>query len=123
MVTSLYLLLCHSLISNIQLKHVSSKSPTSPTSKAPLPNNDPASQYTLLEKLGTGSFGTVYKAIHNETKQIVAIKQIDLEDSDDDIGEIQQEIAHLSQCDSEYVTKYYGSFVKGYKLWIGNIEI
>ena len=123
MVTSLYLLLCHSLISNIQLKHVSPKSPTSPTSKAPLPNNDPASQYTLLEKLGTGSFGTVYKAIHNETKQIVAIKQIDLEDSDDDIGEIQQEIAHLSQCDSEYVTKYYGSFVKGYKLWIGNIEI
>jgi len=56
--------------------------------------------------------------IHNETKQIVAIKQIDLEDSDDDIGEIQQEIAHLAQCDSEYVTKYYGSFVKGYKLWI-----
>jgi serine/threonine-protein kinase 24/25/MST4 len=43
---------------------------------------------------------------------------IDLEDSDDDISEIQQEIAHLAQCDSEYVTRYYGSFVKGYKLWI-----
>lgn len=28
------------------------------------------------------------------------------------------EIAHLAQCDSEYVTRYYGSFVKGYKLWI-----
>jgi serine/threonine-protein kinase 24/25/MST4 len=42
----------------------------------------------------------------------------DLEDSDDDISEIQQEIAHLAQCDSEYVTRYYGSFVKGYKLWI-----
>lgn len=79
-------------------------------------------------------------SIHNETKQTVAIKHIgknrfsilvvdtltesflpcaDLEDSDDDISEIQQEIAHLAQCDSEYVTKYYGSFVKGYKLWIG----
>ena len=56
--------------------------------------------------------------MHKETKQIVAIKQIDLEDSDDDIGEIQMEIAHLAQCDSEFVTKYYGSFVKGYKLWI-----
>jgi len=76
-------------------------------------------QYTLLEKLGTGSFGVVYKAIHKETKQIVAIKQIDLEDSDDDISEIQQEISHLAQCDSEWVTRYYGSFVKGYKLWIG----
>ncbi|KAJ7591006.1 Ste20-like serine/threonine kinase [Mycena floridula] len=84
----------------------------------PVPSSNPASQYTLLEKLGTGSFGTVYKAIHNETKQIVAIKQIDLEDSDDDISEIQQEIASLAQCDSEYVTRYYGSFVVDYKLWI-----
>lgn len=42
----------------------------------------------------------------------------DLEDSDDDILEIQQEIASLAQCDSEYVTRYYGSFVVAYKLWI-----
>ncbi|KAF9259515.1 Pkinase-domain-containing protein [Marasmius fiardii PR-910] len=89
-----------------------------PREPIPIPNSNPASQYTLLEKLGTGSFGTVYKAMHNETKQIVAIKQIDLEDSDDDISEIQQEIASLAQCDSEYVTRYYGSFVVAYKLWI-----
>ncbi|KAK7470646.1 hypothetical protein VKT23_002070 [Stygiomarasmius scandens] len=89
-----------------------------PREPYPIPNSNPASQYTLLEKLGTGSFGTVYKAMHNETKQIVAIKQIDLEDSDDDISEIQQEIASLAQCDSEYVTRYYGSFVVAYKLWI-----
>lgn len=41
-----------------------------------------------------------------------------MEDSDDDISEIQQEIASLAQCDSEYVTRYYGSFVVAYKLWI-----
>ena len=46
------------------------------------------------------------------------ISQTDLEDSDDDILEIQQEIASLAQCDSEYVTRYYGSFVVAYKLWI-----
>lgn len=71
-----------------------------------------------MEKLGVGSFGTVYKGMHNETKQIVAIKQIDLEDSDDDILEIQQEIANLAQHESEFVTRYYGSFVVNYKLWI-----
>ncbi|KAG1892451.1 kinase-like domain-containing protein [Suillus subluteus] len=91
---------------------------TYPREPYPVPTNNPASQYTLIEKLGTGSFGVVYKAMHNETKQIVAIKQIDLEDSDDDISEIQQEIASLAQCDSEYVTRYYGSFVVAYKLWI-----
>jgi len=47
-----------------------------PSEPYPIPSNNPASQYTLLEKLGTGSFGTVYKAIHNDTKQIVAVKQI-----------------------------------------------
>lgn len=57
--------------------------------------------------------------IHIPTSRPVAIKQIDLEDSDDDIAEIQLEIAHLSDCDSEYVTRYYGSFLRGWKLWIG----
>ena len=42
----------------------------------------------------------------------------DLEDSDDDISEIQQEIANLAQHESEFVTRYYGSFVVDYKLWI-----
>ncbi|KAG0331302.1 hypothetical protein BG000_011031, partial [Podila horticola] len=56
--------------------------------------------------------------IHNVSKEVVAIKQINLEDSEEDISEIQQEIALLSQCDSEYITKYYGSCVKGFKLWI-----
>jgi hypothetical protein len=48
----------------------------SPREPYPMPSSNPASQYTLMEKLGTGSFGTVYKAMHNETKQIVAVKQI-----------------------------------------------
>ncbi|TXT10669.1 hypothetical protein VHUM_02174 [Vanrija humicola] len=79
---------------------------------------DQSSAYTLLEKLGTGSFGTVWKAVHNVTDQVVAIKMIDLESTDDEIGEIQAEIAHLSTCSSDQVTRYYGSFVKGYRLWI-----
>ncbi|CAJ0843168.1 6238_t:CDS:10 [Entrophospora sp. SA101] len=74
--------------------------------------------YTLLEKLGTGSFGTVYKAVKKETNEVVAIKIIDMENSEDDITDIQQEIALLAQCDSPYITRYYDSFVKGFKLWI-----
>lgn len=95
-----------------------SKSNASPTKLSAASAKQLSEQYELLEKIGAGSFGTVYKAMHKESGQIVAIKQVDLEDSDDDISEIQQEIAHLAQCDSEWVTRYYGSFVKGYKLWI-----
>ncbi|KAI5302657.1 hypothetical protein KEM56_000484 [Ascosphaera pollenicola] len=77
-----------------------------------------ASRYQVLEELGSGSFGTVWKAIDRASGEVVAIKQIDLESSDDDIQEIQQEIAVLSSCASPYVTQYRGSFLRGHKLWI-----
>ncbi|KAI9822602.1 MAG: hypothetical protein M1827_000321 [Pycnora praestabilis] len=77
-----------------------------------------ANQYQVLEELGSGSFGIVYKAIEQATGAIVAIKHIDLESSEDDIQEIQQEISVLSTCASPFVTQYKTSFLRGYKLWI-----
>ncbi|KAI4135258.1 MAG: hypothetical protein LQ347_000829 [Umbilicaria vellea] len=77
-----------------------------------------ADQYQVLEELGSGSFGVVYKAIEVATGEVVAIKHIDLESSDDDIQEIQQEISVLSTCASPFVTQYKTSFLRGYKLWI-----
>lgn len=81
----LYLSLHNAFSSTIKETNLQSQVPppapraeqqTSPREPYPVPSANPASQYTLLEKLGTGSFGTVYKAVHNETKQIVAVKQI-----------------------------------------------
>lgn len=74
--------------------------------------------FKVYEELGRGAFGSVYRAVDTRNDAEVAIKQIDLESADDDIEEIQKEIAILSTCHHPNITRYYGSFIDGFKLWV-----
>ncbi|KAI3457434.1 hypothetical protein Pfo_014097 [Paulownia fortunei] len=76
------------------------------------------SRFSNLELIGRGSFGDVYKGFDKELNKEVAIKVIDLEESEDEIEDIQKEIAVLQECRSPYITDYFGSFLHQTKLWI-----
>ncbi|EFA77379.1 calpain-like cysteine protease [Heterostelium album PN500] len=76
---------------------------------------DPATEFELLESLGRGSFGAVYKARHKKTGHIVAVKQVPV---NEDFQEILKEINIMKQCRSKYVVQYYGNYFKGETCWI-----
>ncbi|ETV97829.1 STE/STE20/YSK protein kinase, variant 2 [Aphanomyces invadans] len=76
------------------------------------------SSFDILTKVGDGAFGEVFKGIDRRTNEICAIKIVDLDAAEDEIDDIQKEIAVLSQCSCAQLTKYMGSFIIGTKLWI-----
>ena len=72
--------------------------------------------------MGKGAYGAVYKGRHRLTGYVVALKIINLDTEDDDVGDIQKEIALLQQLMSgtsiPNVTRYYGSLMDGPRVWI-----
>lgn len=93
---------------------MSSKSELKKLSEESL-TRQPEEVFDIICKLGEGSYGSVYKALHKESGQVLAIKQVPV---DTDLQEIIKEISIMQQCDSPYVVKYYGSYFKGTDLWI-----
>lgn len=79
---------------------------------------DPTKLYEIQECVGKGNFGDVYKAKDKSTNKIVAVKVVNLEETDDEIDVMVQEIAFLSQLRSKYITNYYKTFVRDVSMWI-----
>lgn len=76
---------------------------------------DPLEVFSLMGKLGEGSYGSVHKAIHNRTSNIVAIKMIPIENN---LQESIKEIDMMMDCKSKYVVRFYGNYIKDDSLWI-----
>uniref|UniRef100_A0A6B2G298 non-specific serine/threonine protein kinase n=1 Tax=Myxobolus squamalis TaxID=59785 RepID=A0A6B2G298_MYXSQ len=78
-------------------------------------NKPLASVFKMLHKLGQGSYGVVFKAVHITSNNTLAIKQLPV---GSDIKDIVKEISIMQQCDSKYIVKYYGSYYENFDLFI-----
>jgi len=77
--------------------------------------NDPRQVFTLTEKIGEGSYGSVWRVTHNKTGKKYAIKRVGI---DNDLEDLLLEIMFMKSCISENIVRYFGSYVCGQELWI-----
>lgn len=77
-----------------------------------------ALRYRLLEQIGKGSYGVVYKATLPESDKLFAVKELQGDVGEDEVKQIHQELDLLRTCRNPHITAYIESIVLGSKVYL-----
>jgi len=76
---------------------------------------DPEEIFDILDPIGEGAFGSVYKALDKRDGGLVALKIMPLEV---EAGSLEKEVAIMKRCKSQHIVNFKGSFIKEGNIWL-----
>ena len=80
-------------------------------------DDDPEELFDIIQPLGKGAFGMVYKALDKRDGELVALKIMAME-GDSEVGSLEQEVAIMKKCKCEYIVNFRGAWLRDDNIWI-----
>ena len=77
--------------------------------------DDPRDRFEIINKIGRGAYGFVYRAWDVVNECEVAVKIVNI---GDDLDDVHEEIHFMAQVNSPQLVKYYCSYIVMDTLWI-----
>merc|ERR1719203_2399286 len=76
---------------------------------------DPEDVFDIIQPLGEGAYGLVYKALDKRDGELVAIKIMPKEVES---GSLEKELSILKSCNSPYIVNFKGAYFKDEYIWL-----
>ena len=80
-------------------------------------SDDPDEIFDIIQPLGKGAFGMVYKALDKRDGELVALKVMAME-GDSEVGSLEQEVAIMKRCECPFIVNFRGAWLKEDNIFI-----
>ena len=80
-------------------------------------------KFSIIKKLGEGSYGSVYQAVHCETGTLIAVKQIPYQAAENREEKMREFTIVENANESQHLVHFFGTVETVDELWVSKLPV